>query len=209
MVSEILFRAYQLPLQSWRHFLFRLLMKLERGDLFSLTARRIAFRYHRLEIGLYSDCESHILNNLSPLTEVGRYCSIANSARTYTARPPEGWRSNHDLFCNPSLGCVTRDGRDVTPLRIGHDVWLGHNSVILPGVSSIGTGAFVGANSVVQKEVPPYAVVVGNPARVTRFRFSKPTIDSLLQSCWWESPIETLAKDMQRFQNPLEGTPLG
>ena len=67
-------------------------------------------------------------------------------------------------------------------LLIGNDVFIGHNAVILPTTREIGDGAFIGAGAVVQNPVPPYAVVMGNPARVVKYRFSRETIADLLES---------------------------
>ena len=76
---------------------------------------------------------------------------------------------------------------------IGNDVWIGQNATILPGVH-IGDGAIIGANSVVSKDVPPYAVVVGNPAVVKKYRFDDETIGLLLKLKWWDKPIEEIKK---------------
>ena len=70
--------------------------------------------------------------------------------------------------------------------------------------SSIGDGAFIGAGSVVQNDVPPYAVVTGNPARVVRYRFSPAKIQELLASRWWNKSIDELSYDMDSFRGPLE-----
>lgn len=207
LLGEVLFRFYRLRRKRLRRFLMNAVLRLEKGDMRSPTARRIAAEYHGVAIGLYSDCTLTILKHMGPGTEIGRYCSIASGARTYTREMPLGFLSNHDLFCDPALGVVTQDPRPPGRLIIGHDVWLGHNAVILPAVSSIGIGAFVGANSVVTKDVPPYAIVAGNPARVTRYRFSPPVIERLLASRWWESPIEELLPDIARFQRPVVEDP--
>lgn len=74
---------------------------------------------------------------------------------------------------------------------IGHDVWIGREAVIMPGVT-IGDGAVVGAHAVVSKDVGPYEVVVGNPARVIRSRFSSDEIEALLRIRWWDWPIDTI-----------------
>lgn len=71
------------------------------------------------------------------------------------------------------------------PVQIGNDVWLGNSAVILPGVS-IGDGAVIGAQAVVNKSIPPYAVAVGNPAKVVKYRFDQHQIDSLLKIRWWD-----------------------
>lgn len=71
---------------------------------------------------------------------------------------------------------------------IGHDVWLGYEALILPGVR-IGHGAIVAAASVVSADVPPYAIVAGNPARVIRRRFGEEDVARLLRAAWWDWPI--------------------
>lgn len=76
---------------------------------------------------------------------------------------------------------------------VGNDVWLGYRSVILAGVT-IGDGAIVGAYSVVTKDVPPYTIVAGNPAKEIRRRFSDTEIERLLQLRWWDWPIEKITQ---------------
>jgi virginiamycin A acetyltransferase len=75
--------------------------------------------------------------------------------------------------------------------RIGNDVWLGYRSTVMPGVS-IGDGAVVAAHSVVSADVPPYAIVAGNPAKVVRRRFSDEDAARLQAVAWWDRPIERI-----------------
>ena len=76
---------------------------------------------------------------------------------------------------------------------VGNDVWIGQNVTILPGVH-IGDGAIIGANSVVAKDVPPYSVVVGNPAEVKKYRFDEGTREFLLKLKWWDKDVEIIRK---------------
>lgn len=76
---------------------------------------------------------------------------------------------------------------------IGSDVWIGQNVTILPGVH-IGDGAIIGANAVVGKDVPPYALAVGNPVVIKKYRFDEETIKLLLELKWWDKPIEEIKK---------------
>lgn len=76
---------------------------------------------------------------------------------------------------------------------IGNDVWIGQKATILPGVH-IGDGAIIGANTVVSKDVPPYAIVVGDPGAVKKYRFDEETISLLLELKWWDKPIEEVKK---------------
>ena len=81
---------------------------------------------------------------------------------------------------------------------IGNDVWIGCNSTILRGVT-IGDGVVIGANSLVNKSIPPYAIAVGTPAKVIKFRFSQDIIDALLSLQWWNKPISTISKHTKLF----------
>lgn len=81
---------------------------------------------------------------------------------------------------------------------IDHDVWLGHQSLIMPAVT-IGAGAIVAARAVVTKDVPPYAIVAGNPARVVRMRFDDATISKLLACAWWHWPIEHITANIKHI----------
>jgi virginiamycin A acetyltransferase len=83
---------------------------------------------------------------------------------------------------------------------VGNDVWIGYESVIMPGVH-IGDGAIVAAKSVVVKDVPPYAIVGGNPATVIRSRFSEETIATLLEIAWWNWDIEKITRNLNKIVN--------
>ncbi|MGI2124972.1 Vat family streptogramin A O-acetyltransferase [Shewanella baltica] len=78
---------------------------------------------------------------------------------------------------------------------IGNDVWIGYNATIMPGVK-IGHGAIVASQSVVTKDVPPYAVVGGNPATVIKLRFEQDVIDKLIAIAWWDWPIEKITQHL-------------
>jgi acetyltransferase-like isoleucine patch superfamily enzyme len=76
-------------------------------------------------------------------------------------------------------------------ITIGNDVFIGMNVVILDGVT-IGDGSVVGAGCIVSKDVPPYAIVVGNPMRIVRYRFEVPKVEKLIFSRWWDLPVDDL-----------------
>lgn len=92
------------------------------------------------------------------------------------------------------------------PLSIGNDVWLGHNSTIMPGAGSIGDGAVVAAGAVVNKPVPPYAVVAGNPARVVRYRFDPRTVAELLAERWWKLDLDEIRPHLAQYTRSLTPT---
>jgi acetyltransferase-like isoleucine patch superfamily enzyme len=80
---------------------------------------------------------------------------------------------------------------------------IGANAVILPEVSRVGHGAVIGAGAVVSRDVPDYGVVLGNPARLVKKRFSDEAIAVLLEEKWWDKDLEQLAKRLPEFQNYL------
>ena len=79
---------------------------------------------------------------------------------------------------------------------IGNDVWIGHEATIMPGVQ-IGDGAIVGSEAVVTADVPPYAIVGGNPARIIRYRFTPEVIQQLLTMAWWHWPLEQISRSLE------------
>ena len=86
-------------------------------------------------------------------------------------------------------------GRDKGPILIGSDCWIGTESMIFGGVT-IGDGSIIGARSVVTKDVPPFAIVAGNPAKIIRYRFEKNVIDRLLKIEWWNWPKEKVEQNI-------------
>lgn len=85
---------------------------------------------------------------------------------------------------------------DKGDLVIGHDVWIGYGATLLAGIT-VGHGAIIGAMSVVASDVPPYAVVAGNPARVLRYRQPAPAIERLLALAWWDWPVERITAHVE------------
>lgn len=81
---------------------------------------------------------------------------------------------------------------------IGNDVWIGYQATLLPGVT-VGDGAIIAAKAVVIGDVPPYAVMAGNPARVVRLRFPEATIDRLLKLRWWDWPVERITAQLKEI----------
>ena len=97
---------------------------------------------------------------------------------------------------------VEESHRICEPVFIGNDVWIGCHSIIKPNVH-IGDGAIIGANSVVTKDVPPYAIVAGVPAKIIKYRFDAETIKKLLDLKWWNFPYQILKENIELFQKEL------
>lgn len=205
LVSGVLFRLFRF--RSLRRFIHRLLLRYEGGTMHTLTLRRIFRHYYCIDIGLFTQgaCfDPYYFRWGPPGVQVGRYCSCAAESRIFTANHPMNTMSTHAMFFNPDVGYVERDIIPRHRLEIGNDVWIGHHALILPGVKKIGDGAVIGAGAVVGKDVPPYAVMVGNPARVVRYRYSPEVIAQVQASRWWEKDPDALLQDLKTFQQPLE-----
>ena len=147
-------------------------------------------------------------------TEIGSFCSISDHVYIGGAEHPMDWVSTSPVFQNVRhSGPKTRYAKHELPqlpgTKIGSDVWIGHNVTIKAGVN-IGHGAVIGSGAVVTKDVPPYAVVCGVPAKVIKYRFDKETISRLLESQWWSLSDDILSelgqyiKEPEEFLNKLE-----
>jgi phosphonate metabolism protein (transferase hexapeptide repeat family) len=136
---------------------------------------------------------------------VGKFCSIAAHTRINPGNHPlERVALNHFTYRSSAYG-LGEDDADFFQWRrdhhvtLGHDVWIGHGAILLPGVS-VGNGAAIGAGAVVSKDVPPFAIVVGVPGRVLRYRFAPEIIAALERIAWWNWPHERLGEGLQDFR---------
>lgn len=204
LLQRILYKLYSKDNRRIRDFVIRVILKLEGGEYYSETLRKIFYDYHKVNVGMYSHGGCFVRGYIDKFTSIGRYCSIAKPLAIRNRNHPLELKSMHAFFFNPDLGICDADIIDYNPLAIGNDVWIGQYSVILPHVKRIGDGAVVGAGAVVNKDIPPYAVVLGNPARIVRYRFPKEIIEELLESRWWERPIEDLKSELNEFQTPYK-----
>jgi virginiamycin A acetyltransferase len=187
-----------------RPLVLKVARRLEGGEFRSTTLREIFRRYWGVDVGLYTHGACFEPWSVDRHTTIGRYCSIARGAQILNHNHPLGLKSTSGLFFNPALGLTQDWLTPFNPLTVGNDVWIGANAVVLPEVSSIGDGAVIGAGAIVARDVPPYAVVLGNPARVIKYRFSPATIAQLLEERWWERDLDDLAERVGDFQTPLE-----
>ena len=137
---------------------------------------------------------------------IGRFCSIACGAKFLMTSANHAMKSL-STYVFPILYEEWGHGMPVTEawdrrgdIVIGNDVWIGYEAVILSGVT-IGHGAVIAARSVVTRDVPPYAIVGGVPARLIRRRFEPETIDALLELRWWDWPPEKLANHLRAIQD--------
>ena len=136
---------------------------------------------------------------------VGKYCSIAHRIKFIAGLNHDSSRVSTYPFQEAFHGIEGNTVNDYSranhlQIVIGNDVWIGADVMILGGVK-IGNGAVIGAGAVVAKDIPPYAVVVGNPAKVVKYRFDADTIDWLQNLRWWNWPPEKIRQNWQDMKN--------
>lgn len=165
-------------------------------------AERVVLR--EVAIGDFSYFERHAE---AIYTSIGKFCSIAANSRINALEHPVERLTTHKVSYRPNeyfrwlgVDAAFRERRRQKHVTIGHDVWIGHGAVIMPGVA-IGNGAVVGANSVVTKDVAPYTIVAGVPARLLRRRFQPDIAARIERLSWWDWPPEKLAKAIPDMQS--------
>lgn len=187
-----------------RRILLYMLCRFDGGWAFSRKVRKVYAQIYGIQIGYgtYGGCFA--VENIPANVIFGNYCSIASQVRIFRANHPIDRFTTHPILYNPIMGYVKKDMLERPSLEIGHDVWIGANVIILPGVSQIGNGTVIGAGSVVTKDVGAYEIVAGNPARVIRKRFSDKQIAVLEESKWWNLDKYELAAKMEHLDSQLK-----
>jgi acetyltransferase-like isoleucine patch superfamily enzyme len=155
-----------------------------------------------IEMGDFSYTANSYLQNM----KIGKYCSIAPYVRCgYGSHPSHTFVSTHPIFYSlqkqsqitfVKKECFIENRTTI----IENDVWIGLNSILIDGIT-IHNGAMVAAGSVVNKDIPPYAIVGGVPAKIIRYRFAQNEIDYLNDYKWWEKDIEWLRSNCDKMKN--------
>ncbi|MCO7630553.1 CatB-related O-acetyltransferase [Pseudomonas guariconensis] len=146
-------------------------------------------------------------------TKLGNYCSIASNVNIGPVDHPTSFLSSHPFQYSSKLFSPVAHYKDVNrvkrrtqkpPVVIGHDVWIGTNTIITRGVN-VGTGAIVASGAVVTKDVPPYAIVGGVPAKIIGYRFEEGIIEQLLNLKWWVlNPIDMSGVAFDDIESAIE-----
>jgi len=141
-------------------------------------------------------------NSRINMTTIGKFCSIGpNFFCGWGIHPTDGLSTSPAFYSTSNVAGISFSNVDKIierkPIAIGNDVFIGMNVTILDGIK-IGDGAVIGAGSVVSKDIPPYAIAIGTPIQILRYRFNEDTINSLLAIKWWDFDKEGL-KDVEKY----------
>ena len=151
---------------------------------------------------------SYVVNDSQiTYTTIGKFCSIAAMTRINPGNHPMHRASQAHFtyrasayFSGEADEAEFFEWRRASHVHIGHDVWIGHGAIILPG-RSVGTGAVIAGGAVVTKDVPAYTIVAGNPARAIRRRFSEDITNRLAELAWWDWDHERLRAALPDFRH--------
>ena len=173
------------------------LVKSERFDTTLGEHTHIAtpFFLHHVSLGDYSYISKNSnVNNC----DIGKFCSIGPNFCCGLGIHPINGISTSPMFYSTAKQngitlCKEDKIKETARTHIGNDVFIGANVTVLDGVT-IGDGAIIGAGAVVTKDIPPYAIAVGVPAEIKKYRFDVATIERLLQRKWWNDSADQLAK---------------
>lgn len=219
-IKQFLKSCYHDVINGWERFFFNLRNDIHIGENSKIRFAKIN---SNVQIGSCSNISGGKLESYSylgdccelPQTKIGKFCSIAShvklaagnhpleyvSTSPYTYAPITWSLTNRALF-DKEFFYVNEKCRFLC--QIDNDVWIGMGAILVCGHKAlhIGNGAVIAAGAVVTKDVPPYAVVAGNPAKIVRYRFSQETVQRLQEMKWWNKDVQWIRKNVPLFSTP-------
>lgn len=209
--TSLVFRSIATPIQRyWQYWHLKLKWwgKLRFNSSVSIHSSSIFEGANSIWSGSYFKGKmgygSYITTNCIIEGNIGRFCSIAADVKVTLGTHPTGgtYATTSPMFFSTRKQTGTTFAKKqlfdemLPPISIGNDCWIGQRAFIVGGVT-IGDGAVVLAGAVVTKDVPPYAIVGGVPAKILKYRYNEETIGFLLESKWWNMPIEWLKENSE------------
>lgn len=183
-----------------------ILLRSKGGEMFSKRLRECYKEAFGIDIGIgtYGAFSSYFPGSFQVKRKIGKYCSISHNVDILIGNHPMSDVSTHPLFHLAKFGVVKETNYIENEIEIGNDVWIGAKATITGSVHKIGTGAIIGANSVVTHDVEPYSIVAGAPAKVIGFRFDEKIRKRLLDSRWWDIEHNVLFDLMKKYHSNVE-----
>ena len=159
--------------------------------------------FHESTLGDYS----YVVNDSEIIyAAIGKFCSIASHTRINPGNHPMHRASQAHFtyrsaayFDGADDDAAFFDWRRAQKVTVGHDVWIGHGAIVLPG-RTIGAGAVIGAGAIVTRDVAPYAIVAGSPARLVRWRFDAKIAARLQELAWWDWSHDEIGRALADFR---------
>jgi acetyltransferase-like isoleucine patch superfamily enzyme len=170
--------------------------KLEELKKLKMDLREKSLSKENIEIGDFSYGNPEVLSwGEGSKLKIGKFCSIANNVVIFL-----GGNHRTDYISTYPFNALLKNYSEMGghpysngDIIIGNDVWIGRGATILSGVN-IGDGAVIGANSLVSKDINPYSIVGGNPAKLLKYRFDEKIINNLLEIKWWDKNLEEISE---------------
>lgn len=201
-MRKLIMTLYKMAFGKLRRMIERYVMNKENGEFWSETLRHIYKTTYGIEIGMgsYGCFDS---SRFPKGTVVGNYCSIAGEVRYLNANHPKQFVSTHPMFYNKMLGFVNDNKIIKSNLNIGNDVWIGYASIIVSSCTRIGDGSIIASGSVVTRDVEPYTINAGVPAKVIGKRFSDEIEKAIRETEWYKLSPQELTDYIDYFASPM------
>ena len=167
-------------------------------------ARYFMHKYSGISVGKYTYGFERYFYQAESLASIGSFCSIAENVNLTKGNHPLHCITTHPIVYLKQFGMLNEDRSNLhsnQKIIIGNDVWIGRDVTLLPGIK-IGNGTVIGAGAVVSKDIPDYAIAVGVPARVIKYRFSKENIQRLNELNWWDWSDTQIRNNIELLIDP-------